>query len=409
MNAIPVCPPDNGSVILFPKPENCSEFYQCAGGVAHTHHCPENLYYCEEKQYCAWINEQGCKFDCVITETNPAPAAEEFVPAAAPECPPQTGDDVTYLPNPDNCNEYYECSNEVPVLMQCPDDLFFCTEKQTCDWVEDPQCSYNCVVVTSRPVIVEKDLVPECPPQTDNLTLIANPNNCSSFYECDNGIPVPMGCPEGLHFCSEKSICSWPNDPDCTFDCDDVDSNPVLVKEKFVPAAAPECPPQTGGDVTYLPNPDNCNEYYECSNEVPVLMQCPDDLFFCTEKNTCDWVEDPQCSYNCVVVTSRPVIVEEDLVPECPPQTENLTLIANPNNCSEFYQCDNGIPVPVGCSEGLHFCSEKSICSWPNDPDCTFDCIDVDRDPVLVEKKFDAIHKRAAEPTSVKILSNDHY
>jgi hypothetical protein len=47
---LPDCPADdNGEVILFPKPENCSEFYQCAGGHLFTHHCPDNLYYCAER------------------------------------------------------------------------------------------------------------------------------------------------------------------------------------------------------------------------------------------------------------------------------------------------------------------------------------------------------------------------
>ena len=75
-----------------------------------------------------------------------------------------------------------------------------------------------------NPIPVQKELVPvalpECPPQVDqNLTLIANPDNCSAYYECDNGVPVPLGCPEGLYFCSEKDTCTWIWEPGCIFDC----------------------------------------------------------------------------------------------------------------------------------------------------------------------------------------------
>ena len=142
MTALPVCPPDNGEIILFPKPENCSEFYQCAGGVAFIQHCPPNLYYCEEKQFCSWDTDPDCKFGCIITKTNPVPAAEENVP----ECPPQT-DDLTLIANPNNCSAYYECDNGVAVPMGCPDGLYFCSQKNICAWVWESGCIYDCIIV----------------------------------------------------------------------------------------------------------------------------------------------------------------------------------------------------------------------------------------------------------------------
>jgi hypothetical protein len=107
LTATPVCPPDvNGEVILYPNPENCSEFYQCAGGVAFTHHCPPNLFYCAEKQYCSWRTDTECAFDCLFTKTKPVPAAEKHVPAALPECPPLGDDTYLNVPNPDDCSTY---------------------------------------------------------------------------------------------------------------------------------------------------------------------------------------------------------------------------------------------------------------------------------------------------------------
>jgi hypothetical protein len=109
-----------------------------------------------------------------------------------------------------------------------------------------------------------------------------------------------MSCPPGLYFCSEKQICDWIWDPECKYDCNIVKSKPVvIVEEKFIPAAVPTCPPQTVGVVTYLPNPDDCNMYYECSNGVAVPMRCPDLLYFCTQKNSCDWIWDSECTFNC--------------------------------------------------------------------------------------------------------------
>lgn len=58
----------------------------------------------------------------------------------------------------------------------------------------------------------------------------------------------------------------------------------------------PECRP---GEVYYLPNPYNCETFYQCANGVPVLMPCPagtewDDLI-----QTCNWPDQAQCIEVC--------------------------------------------------------------------------------------------------------------
>ena len=58
-----------------------------------------------------------------------------------------------------------------------------------------------------------------CPPQSEDVILIPNPNNCSEFFECQNGVPVLMCCPDGLYFCDEKDTCAWIWDEECTFGC----------------------------------------------------------------------------------------------------------------------------------------------------------------------------------------------
>jgi hypothetical protein len=296
--------------------------------------CPSDLYVCSEKNICDWIWDPECKFDCVITKTNLVPAAKEFVSAADPVCPPETGN-LTLLANPNNCSEFFECDNGVPVPIGCPDGLYFCSEKQLCSWVWDSECIYDCTIVKSKHVIVEEkfDAIyerddetttvddtttveptdgptfgttanPVCPPETENATFIANPNNCSEFWGCENGVPTLMSCPGGLYFCSEKNICAWVWDPDCKFDCVITKTNLVpaakeFVSEKVVPAAVPTCPPQNDDIVIYLPDPDDCNRYYECSNGVAVAMRCPDNLYFCSQKNSCDWIWDSECRFDC--------------------------------------------------------------------------------------------------------------
>jgi hypothetical protein len=152
-------------------------------------------------------------------ETNPL-----HVPAAVPVCPPQIDDVVTYLPDQDDCSMFWECSNGHAVHFKCPDDLFYCSEKDSCDWQGDKECSYNCVNITSKTVLVEEQLIPydlpDCPPdRNDSTTLFPNPTNCTEYYRCDHEIPTIMECPFGLWYCEEKSTCDWRDDPECAYSC----------------------------------------------------------------------------------------------------------------------------------------------------------------------------------------------
>ncbi|XP_076383421.1 peritrophin-1-like [Megalopta genalis] len=54
-------------------------------------------------------------------------------------------------------------------------------------------------------------------------------------------------------------------------------------------AAVKECPPQNGQNVTLLPNPANCKTYFSCETGHPVLMPCPEGLYFDPILSVCDW------------------------------------------------------------------------------------------------------------------------
>ncbi|OXA47705.1 putative endochitinase [Folsomia candida] len=43
----------------------------------------------------------------------------------------------------------------------------------------------------------------------------ANPSNCSSFYQCDNGTIWIIACQKGLYFNPRSSMCDKPRNVDC--------------------------------------------------------------------------------------------------------------------------------------------------------------------------------------------------
>lgn len=56
----------------------------------------------------------------------------------------------------------------------------------------------------------------ECPPNNDEYVSLPNPDDCGSFYKCDDGVPFYYDCPAGLHFSPELQVCDWPESAKCT-------------------------------------------------------------------------------------------------------------------------------------------------------------------------------------------------
>ncbi len=59
----PDCPtPNDGAVVYFPNPENCSTYWECSNGNAVLHECPDGLWYCSELQVCSPFWDFFCNF-----------------------------------------------------------------------------------------------------------------------------------------------------------------------------------------------------------------------------------------------------------------------------------------------------------------------------------------------------------
>ncbi len=57
------------------------------------------------------------------------------------ECPPpDLFSRTVLLPCPEDCGKFYSCSYGVPILMHCPDGLYFNAEWEVCDWPQNVPC-----------------------------------------------------------------------------------------------------------------------------------------------------------------------------------------------------------------------------------------------------------------------------
>jgi len=185
------------------------------------------------------------------------------------ECWPYCPNNHTYLANPRNCSTYYACTNNLDGILQaCPTGLVFVPSEQECDWPAVYECKDDpdapCAThPPTQPTTVaaettadpdnsggrtlfpprlglssdadsaeqddEVDVssgeaaggLPVCPDPVcpEQYGLMGNPGDCSSFYSCNNYMPILMRCPDGLEFKPKKAKCVWPKNSKCTETC----------------------------------------------------------------------------------------------------------------------------------------------------------------------------------------------
>ena len=63
-------------------------------------------------------------------------------------------------------------------------------------------------------ISAEKDAI-TCPDNSDEITFVPSPIDCTVFYMCVHLTPIEMSCPEGLWFDSKLNVCNYPQNATC--------------------------------------------------------------------------------------------------------------------------------------------------------------------------------------------------
>ncbi|CAG8529648.1 6958_t:CDS:2 [Dentiscutata erythropus] len=190
-----------------------------------------------------------------------------------------------------------------------------------------------------------------CPKKNDKNNpngLYANPTDCCTFYQCANGHPYVMNCPDGLQWSTKRLRCEWPKNSDCG------------VNATSSAFTCPEKNDENNPNGLYA-NPSDCSTFYQCSNGKSYLMNCPDDLQWSTKLLRCEWPENSDCG------------VEPSKDFTCPKKNNKKNpngLYANSKDCCTFYQCANGHPYLMNCPDGLQWSTKRLRCEWPENSDC---------------------------------------
>ena len=71
------------------------------------------------------------------------------------------------------------------------------------------------------------------------------------------------------------------------------ESTTTAVRDNCPPGDAPGCPP---GFTLFFPHPNDCHWYFQCSNGVAYCKECPADLQWNVQLETCDFPYSAGCN-----------------------------------------------------------------------------------------------------------------
>lgn len=259
----------------YPHPSSCKWYYLCSNGIPHCIPCGEGLYYDPGTERCDTAVPVGCEEASVsepdtteaatptptIPPTDPptTPPTEECPGGhhpSVPQCPVCECDGNTFL-HPYDCEWYYECELDVPVLKHCEGGFHWNDKSKVCDY----PCLAGCSDTSPEPS-VDPTTVPSTQPSVDTTTVPATR-------------PTAATSPDTTQANTTPSVNPPPVCPD---------------------APLPDCPDVDPTMAVFFPHPTSCSYYFECSNNIARCMPCPAGLYFNVAIDDCDYPDDSGCT-----------------------------------------------------------------------------------------------------------------
>jgi len=239
---------------FFPDTSSCNHFYHCHNITAYHKRCPSNLYWNDATKLCDWPRNVVCNV------------------------PSGNGNGVSGNGNSGRMGRMIhsesELSSDSPGAPSSP-------SSSTADCEGD-----DCPDVTSEGLGgIFLNVHPTFKCQKGINQKMRDPQSCSRFIQCMDGLAYHFACQKKLHWSSELNVCTDKSIAKCG-STDSTSSN--LNKESAL------CPAGFNG---LLSDETNCRRYISCSENGGFYMKCQTGLVWNKKTSACDWPseENPGC------------------------------------------------------------------------------------------------------------------
>lgn len=209
----------------------------------------------------------------IVSLTVVATVAFGFPHVKIPDC--KEVPEGSHFPDPTDCAKYWTCTNDGPVLNECPDGLLFNFELEACDFDYNVDC--DLVSTPDYSTNGDGDLTTDW--ITNESTTTAT---TASDWTTDR---TTTTTPE---WSTEKTTTTMT--PEWSV-ASTTEGNELTTQE----GEAPDC--QDVPEGTHFPDPYDCARYWTCTNDGPILNICPDGLYFNITLEACDFEYNVDCSH----------------------------------------------------------------------------------------------------------------
>ncbi|XP_046463447.1 protein obstructor-E-like [Daphnia pulex] len=167
----------------------------------------------------------------------------------------------------EQCDKYYICDNGVAIPQLCEDGTVFYFSIGNCVLLNGADCD-------GRPLLQESIKTKHCPKKT-GLFPHEDPAQCNKYYQCLDGRPTLIKCPDMLLFDRLRGVCDYADLADT--------SNCLLEPSPVV------CPGNATPDVgnRLIAHPTDCNKFFFCESAIPRPLACEEHLAFDLATLTC--------------------------------------------------------------------------------------------------------------------------
>nr|CAH0102526.1 unnamed protein product [Daphnia galeata] len=173
----------------------------------------------------------------------------------------------------EQCDKYYICDNGVATPKLCEDGTVFYFPIQNCVLLNGADCN-------GRPLLQESIKTNHCPKKT-GLFPHEDPVHCDKYYQCLDGHPTLIKCPDLLLFDRVRGVCDYADLAD-TSNCL-LEPSPIVCPSGIMASSSSSL--DVGNRL--IAHPKDCNKFFFCETTIPRPLACEKHLAFDLETLTC--------------------------------------------------------------------------------------------------------------------------